>query len=142
MKKTTFSQAQNLRLVAPKTIHADIIREAYAGFTGGHFGRRRTTEQVRRRAYWVGWSADVRRSVQNCAGRAQYKRGLAPRQGPLQSPLTSEPLERIGVDIIGPHPWSRNGYVYILTLVDYFSKWADAFPLRKQEATTVAKCAD
>ena len=139
VKETSSSEAQNLRLVAPKAIQADIIREAHAGFTGGHFGRRRTTQQVRRRAYWVGWSADVRRSVQSCAECARYKRGLAPRQGPLQSLLTGEPWERIGVDITGPHPRSRNGYVYILTLVDYFSKWADAFPLRNQEATTVAK---
>ena len=49
------------------------------------------------------------------------------------------PWERIGVDITGPHPKSRNGYKYILTVTDYFSKWADAFPIRNQEATTVAR---
>jgi hypothetical protein len=49
------------------------------------------------------------------------------------------PWERIGIDITGPHPKSRNGYVYMLTLMDYFTKWADAFPIRNQEAGTVAK---
>jgi len=49
------------------------------------------------------------------------------------------PWERIGVDITGPHPKSRNGYKYILTISDYFTKWADAFPIRNQEASTVAK---
>ena len=45
--------------------------------------------------------------------------------------------ERV-IDITGPHARSRNGYIYILTLIDYFSKWAEAYPMRKQEATTVA----
>ena len=49
------------------------------------------------------------------------------------------PWERIGVDIKGPHPKSRNGYKYILTISDYFTKSADAFPIRNQEASTVAK---
>ena len=51
---------------------------------------------------------------------------------------TGEPWERIGVDVTGPHPKSRNGFVYILTYIDYFSKWCDAFPMRNQEASTVA----
>ena len=66
VKESASSGALNLRLVAPKVLQAELIREAHAGFTGGHLGRRQTTEQVRRRAYWVGWSADVRRSVQSC----------------------------------------------------------------------------
>jgi len=125
--------------VAPKVLHAEIIREAHAGFTGGHLGRRRTMEQVCRQAYWVGWSADVRRGVQGCTECARYKRGQAPRQGLLQCLQTGEPWERIGVDITGPHPRSKDGYIYILTFVDYFTKFADAFPLRNQEAATVAK---
>jgi Integrase core domain len=53
--------------------------------------------------------------------------------------IVGMPWERVGIDITGPHPKSRNGYVYMLTLTDYFTKWSDAFPLRNQEASTVAK---
>ena len=49
------------------------------------------------------------------------------------------PWKRVGVDITGPHPKSKNGFVCILTLTDYFTKWSDAFPIRNQEASTVAK---
>jgi len=44
-----------------------------------------------------------------------------------------------GVDITGPHPRSKNGYIYILTFVDYSTKFPNAFLLRNQEAATVAK---
>lgn len=49
------------------------------------------------------------------------------------------PLECIGVDITCPHPLSSNGYRYILTIVDHFSRWAEAYPIRNQEAVTVAR---
>ena len=47
-------------------------------------------------------------------------------------------MERLAIDITGPHPRSRNGFKYIFTAVDVFSKWAIAIPVRSHEATTVA----
>ena len=43
------------------------------------------------------------------------------------------------MDITRPHPTSSFGYKYMLTIVDHFSKWADAFLKQYQEAQTVAK---
>jgi len=43
------------------------------------------------------------------------------------------------VDITGPRPRSSKSNQYILTLVDHFSKWAEAVPLRNHTAPTVAK---
>jgi transposase InsO family protein len=128
-----------LQLVTPPCYRDEILRLAHAGFTGGHMGERRTLEQVRRRAYWAGWAADTKRMLRSCPACCSYKRGSPPRQGQLQQMNTGMPWERVGVDITGPHPKSKNGFVYILTLIDYFSKWAEAFPIRNQEARTVAK---
>lgn len=127
------------QLVAPPKYRSEIMRQAHAGFTAGHMGERRTLDQVRRRAYWAGWAADTRRMIRTCQECCKYKRGAPPRQGHLQNMSVGMPWERVGVDVTGPHPKSRNGYTYILTLVDYFSKWAEAFPIRNQEAATVAK---
>src|SRR5260221_6399766 len=49
------------------------------------------------------------------------------------------PFEKISLDVTGPHPKSNRGHVYILTLMDQFSKWVEAFPLRNQEASTIVK---
>ena len=51
----------------------------------------------------------------------------------------SAPYERWYIDLTGPHPMSDRGSVYILTCLDSFTKWAEAFPLRNKEAETVAK---
>ena len=43
------------------------------------------------------------------------------------------------MDLIGPLPQTLHGYSYIVTLTDYFSKWAEAAPLRDKTAGSVAK---
>ena len=78
-------------------------------------------------------SADFARHVPS------YKRGSAPKQGYLDPMIMGAPMERLSVDITGPHPTSSGGHKYISTVVDHFSKWAEAFPIRNQEAQTVAK---
>jgi transposase InsO family protein len=128
-----------LQLVTPCNYRPFLMRQAHAGFGGGHMGERRTLEQVRRRAYWPGWAADTRRMLRACPECNSFKREPVTKKGRLQKMTVGMPWERVGVDITGPHPKSRNGYVYILTLTDYFTKWADAFPIRNQEASTVAK---
>lgn len=133
------SFSETRQMLIPPAYRGEVLQQAHKGFTGGHMGERRTLEQVRRRGYWLGWAADTRRFCRRCPECCSYKRGTAPKQGPLQKMTVGVPWERIGVDITGPHPKSRNGYKYILTVTDYFSKWADAFPIRNQEAVTVAK---
>ena len=53
--------------------------------------------------------------------------------------MVGEPLERLAIELTGPHPTSRSSNVYILTVLDLFTKWAEAIPLRNKEAVTVAR---
>ncbi|VDL93431.1 unnamed protein product [Schistocephalus solidus] len=46
--------------------------------------------------------------------------------------------ERVGLKIIGPLPISVRGHEYILVRIDYFTKWTEAKPLLRQDATSVA----
>ena len=43
------------------------------------------------------------------------------------------------MDVLGPLPESESGNKYLPIVADYFSKWSKAFPMRDQEATTVAE---
>jgi transposase InsO family protein len=53
--------------------------------------------------------------------------------------VVGAPLECISLDLTGPHIPSSQGYRYLLTVIDHFSRWAEAYPVRNQEALTVAK---
>ena len=107
--------------------------------TGGHLGRHKTEEQVRQRAYWPGWKRQVETELKRCQQCAQYHRGRGPKQTPLTPFCSGCPWEMISIDITGPHPKSARGNEYMITVIDVFSKWAEAFPVRNHTAQTVAK---
>jgi len=107
--------------------------------TGGHRAFRSTIEQVRRRGFWFGWRRDIQRYCRQCQNCASYHRGHLPRSGHLQPMITGSIMERFHGDITGAHPRTPRGSQYILTCVDAFSKWAEAFAVPNREAKTVAR---
>ena len=45
----------------------------------------------------------------------------------------------VGIDLIGPLPKTLDGFQYIFTATDYFSKWVEAFPLKTKTAAEVGR---
>ncbi|XP_075660455.1 uncharacterized protein LOC142630347 [Castanea sativa] len=56
---------------------------------------------------------------------------------PLHPTVASWPFDAWGLDAIRPLPKSSGGHLYILAATDYFSKWAEAVPLREVKKETV-----
>ena len=55
-------------------------------------------------------------------------------------PMIDTPCKRVAVDIVGPiAPPSEAGHSYILTLVDYASRYSEAVPLKKIATEAVAE---
>ena len=131
--------SERWQIVWPKELRQEFLRIAHTGMTGGHMSKRRMAAAVQSRAYWPTWSSDLHLFVRQCESCARYHRGAVRPQVALQTPLVGEPWERVSVDITGPHPRSSRQNQYILTLVDHFSKWAEAIPLRNHTAPTVAR---
>ena len=58
---------------------------------------------------------------------------------PLQPlPVITKVWFRVGMNLTGPLIESQ-GYLYILTLIDHFTKWIETRPLRTKDAKEVAK---
>ena len=51
---------------------------------------------------------------------------------------TGHRWDRIAIDILDVCDPTPAGYRYILVIVDYFSKWTEAFPIKNKCADTVA----
>ncbi len=45
----------------------------------------------------------------------------------------------LGVDLMGPLPKSKKGNVYLLVVVDYFTKWVELFPIRDGKTHRICK---
>lgn len=127
------------QIVWPTKFRQQFMELAHGGMTGGHLGRRRTAATIQSRAYWPSWSSDLECFLRACQPCAQYHRGALPRHAKMQTFLSGEPWERVSIDLTGPHPKSSRGNVYILTLVDHFSKWAEAIPLSTHTAPVIAR---
>lgn len=91
------------QMILPKAQRSHFLKMAHTGMTRGHLGIRRKRFQIRRGAYWVGCSQDVKRFCQQCSECCQYRRGQPPRQEPLQRIPCGEAWEILGVDLTGPH---------------------------------------
>ena len=125
--------------ILPFSYRRDFVRLVHSGMTGGHLGEKKTRRGVQQRAYWIGWKETVHQVVQECEECQRYHRGKVAKQGEMKEMTMGAPWERVGVDITGPFPKSARGNKYMITLVDHFTKWAEAVPVPNHEATTVSR---
>ena len=126
-----------LQFLVPAAMKNDVMKLAHGSRTGGHFGRTKTFKKIQRSYYWLGYSRDISVWVKRCEQCAKRKAPAPKFRTSLQQTLVGAPFERIALDIFGPLPRSRNGNCYILIVMDYFTKWAEAYPIRNQEAETI-----
>ena len=53
--------------------------------------------------------------------------------------IVTEPFKKVAIDLIGELPRSKTGYKYILTLVDYATRYPEAIPLKTTHSRVVAE---
>ena len=105
----------------------------------GHYGNAKTLHRLRGRFYWPGCRRDVELHV-HCCDTCTAQKGPAQRShAPLQQYLVGAPMERVGVDVLGPFPVTDSGNRYVLVAMDYFTKWPEAYAVPDQSAATTAE---
>lgn len=52
----------------------------------------------------------------------------------------SQPFELVGMDLIGKVVKTNDNNQYIAVMIDYFTKWPEAYPLTSKSAADVAQC--
>ena len=135
-KPDGFSSIQ--QMVLPSRMKARVLTSLHD--EAGHFGRDKTLANVQERFYWYGHRKDVELWCSKCAKCSSKKPRASQKRASLQTCVLGAPLERVEIDMSGPWPETARGNKYILVVCDFFTKYVEAYPLRNQEAKTVAEC--
>ena len=85
--------------------------------------------------------ADTRSFCQSCdICQRTTSKGKTVRVPLQKMPLIDEPFQRVAVDLVGPiQPATTKGNRYILTLVDYATRFPEAVPISNIETERVAE---
>ena len=124
-------QNQHLMVIMRTEVGA-ILTEIHDN--SGHQCSRYTYNIAKDRYYWPSMLKDIEPSMLK-----DNQRSLKSPTVPLQPlPVITKVWFRVGMDLTGPLVES-NGYKYILTVIDHFTRWIETRPLRTKEAMEVAR---
>jgi transposase InsO family protein len=127
------------RLVLPRALITDVLKEAHDVPTAGHLGANKTWLHVRQRYFWEGLYADVTAYARSCRACQEKTHARAPVPGPLQPLAPTAPWDTVAMDVFGPLPVTETGRRFVLVFTDLFTKWVVAASLITQDADAVAR---
>ena len=124
------------QIVLPPDLQAEVIKEIHSGLISSHLGEHKMLQQLKDRFYWPYISEDVKHWCKTWS--SAEKSPNANNRALMQPWQAGYPLQIVAVVITRPFPESETGNNYILVVVDYFTKWMEAYAIPDQGATSVA----
>ena len=129
------------QVMVPTPLRRQLMEVAHESIMGGHMGVKKTADKIQKAFYWPGIQGDVSRHCKSCdICQKTVNKGSVPKVPLQKMPLIDMPFKRVAIDLIGPiKPPSEEGHRYILTLVDYATRYPEAVPLKNIDTETVAE---
>lgn len=104
-----------------------------------HPGVKATRKLINRRYFWPKMNTDVGRWTKECISCQRTKVHRHTKSPVEQFPLPRKRFDHIHIDLVGPLPISNN-YTHVLTVVDRYTRWPEAYPLRNTTAQDIVRC--
>ena len=121
----------------PPSLRRQILDAVHLNATLLHPGERKMKQLIRRMYDWKGQVDDIRDYIHSCL-TCQRNRPLFHQPDAIQykHPMTG-PNDNVYMDLWGPVTFNNKTFT-LLTMVDFFTKWAEAVPLQATDSTTIA----
>ena len=128
-----------LQVLVPRKWVGKVLSLFHGSPTSGHFGHDVACKAAKRICYWPQMAKDFIYHCKSCEPCLLLSNPTPKYKAPLGSLTASRPLERVTTDIT-ELPITSNGYRYVLTANDVFTKYIKLYPLKNITAKDVARC--
>ena len=118
----------------------NIVRKGHNAIIG-HRGRAQLEEYLKDKGHNFPHMDEMIETVIRCCHTCQKIKGNAVSAGrfPLGSLMTNQPWDTISMDFIGPISEDKYGNMYILVVIDNFSRFVELFVMPNNNSDEVAK---
>lgn len=121
------------RILLPSSLVTQFLSQVHEG----HVGLTKMKDVVRSCAYWPNYSADIQSFIKRCSPCSILEVGNhIPPVEPIADKVT-HPYEQIAIDLTGPS--ERTSGNTLLTIIDLYSRYPEAYILRHGTSTEIIK---
>ena len=126
-------------IAVPLCLRAFILTRYHSLPVSVHKGRNRTSKIIKARYWWPDMTIDIEKWINACAA---CKRRKTPRPNKDTNPASVSEIQNrwqeLSIDIVEAGATSLGQHKYILTVLDMFSRYVIAVPLKTKRAKDVA----
>ena len=133
--------SETRQIMVPTQYRARVMELAHESIVGGHLSSQKTRDRITSSFHWPGITSDVARFCRSCdICQKTIPKGRITKVPLGSMPAIDTPFHRVAIDLIGPiAPMSERGNRYILTVVDFATRYPEAVALPKIETERVAE---
>jgi len=118
----------------------ELLQELHSGICGSHIGPHALSAKALRQGfYWpthIKYAEEIVKTCKACQTFSPIESGPS---APTQLISASWPLQRWGMDLVGPMPTARGGNKFAVVAIKYFTRWIEAKPLATITSETIRK---
>jgi hypothetical protein len=117
-----------------------LLKEIHNGHCGIHLGSRALVSKAFRQGFfWPNAIADAINVVKTCQICQKFSKSITSPSQDIKLTAPTWPLQKWGIDIVGPLPTAQGNYKYTVVAIEYFTKWIEAKPLVSITSVSIQK---